>query len=171
MGSVVIDSGQIGIVTAMDGEPISTGRLLVIRVEGHSNFENGQLYLSNHGQKGPQSEILLPGTYRVNRDLFHVEIANATIIPAGKVGLVTALDGEPLPDTEYVAKSVPEHKDFQDVSKFLLAGGQRGPQFDVLKPGTYYINPIMFRVELDKVAVVQRGQVVVVVSNRGSKGM
>jgi uncharacterized membrane protein YqiK len=169
VGSVVIDSGQIGVVTAMDGEPISTGRLLAIRVEGHSNFENGQLFLSNHGQKGPQSEILLPGTYRVNRDLFHVEIANATIIPAGKVGLVTALDGEPLPDTEYVAKSVPQHKDFQDVSKFLTAGGQRGPQFDVLKPGTYYINPLMFRVELDEVAVVQRGQVAVVVSNVGEE--
>ena len=119
VASVVIDSGQIGVVTSMDGEPISTGRLLAIKIDGHSNFENGEKFLANHGQKGPQSEILLPGTYRINRDLFHVQIADATIIPSGKVGLVTALDGEPLPETEYVAKSVPDHKDFQNVLMFL----------------------------------------------------
>ncbi|HNX66806.1 MAG TPA: SPFH domain-containing protein [Bacteroidales bacterium] len=167
--SVIIESGKIGIVTAMDGEPISEGRLLAATTPGHSNFENGQRFLENHGQKGPQSQILLPGTYRVNRDLFRVEITNATVIPAGKVGLVTALDGEPLPETEYVAKSVQNHKDFQDVSGFLSSGGQRGPQFDVLKPGTYYINPLMFRIELDDVAVVERGQVAVVVSNVGEE--
>jgi uncharacterized membrane protein YqiK len=167
--SVIMDSGKIGIVTAMDGEPISQGRLLAITAPDHSNFENGQKYLENHGQKGPQSEILLPGTYRINRDLFNVKIADATVIPAGKVGLVTALDGEPLPETEYVAKSVTNHRDFQNVSGFLAAGGQRGPQFDVLKPGTYYINPMMFRVELDDVAVVERGQVAVVVSNVGEE--
>lgn len=166
---VVIDSGQIGVVTAMDGGPITTGRLLAIKVDGHSNFEDGEKFLANGGQKGPQSEILLPGTYRINRDLFHVQIADATVIPAGKVGLVTALDGEPLPETEYVAKSVPDHKDFQNVLMFLSSGGQRGPQFDVLKPGTYYINPLMFRVELDDVAIVQRGQVAVVVSNVGEE--
>jgi uncharacterized membrane protein YqiK len=169
VASVIIESGKIGVITAMDGEPISQGRLLAITAPGHSNFENGQKFLENHGQKGPQSEILLPGTYRINRDLFRVQIADATIIPAGKVGLVTALDGEPLPETEYVAKSVSNHKDFQNVSSFLSSGGQRGPQFDVLKPGTYYINPLMFRVELDDVAVVERGQVAVVVSNVGEE--
>ncbi|MEI6575302.1 MAG: SPFH domain-containing protein [Bacteroidota bacterium] len=82
---------------------------------------------------------------------------------------MTALDGEPLPETEYVAKSVPNHNDFQNVSKFLENGGQRGPQFDVLKPGTYYVNPLMFKTELDEVAVVERGQVAVVISNVGEE--
>lgn len=167
--SVVIDKGQIGLVTAMDGEPIDTGRLLAHKVDGHANFESGELFLKNKGQKGPQSEVLLPGTYRINRDLFHVDIYDATVIPSGKVGLVTALDGKPLPESEYVAKSVDGHDNFQNVSKFLEAGGQRGPQFDVLKPGTYYINPLMFKVELDAVAVVERGQVAVVVSNVGEE--
>ncbi|MBK7211735.1 MAG: hypothetical protein IPH88_00255 [Bacteroidales bacterium] len=167
--SVMIDKGQIGLVTAMDGEPINTGRLLAHKVDGHSNFESGELFLKNKGQKGPQSEMLLPGTYRINRDLFHVDIYDATVIPSGKVGLVTALDGKPLPESEYVAKSVEGHDNFQNVSKFLEAGGQRGPQFDVLKPGTYYVNPLMFKVELDAVAVVERGQVAVVVSNVGEE--
>jgi uncharacterized membrane protein YqiK len=166
---VFIDKGKIGIVTSMDGGPIPAGRLLARKVEGHSNFENGQAFLNNGGQKGPQIEILLPGTYRINKDLFHVEIQDATVVPANKVGLITALDGSPLPDAEYVAKPVTGHTDFQDASKFLGADGQRGPQFDVLRPGTYYINPLMFKVELDDVAVVERGQVAVVVSNVGEE--
>jgi len=167
--AVMIDKGQIGVITAMDGNPISHGRLLAMKVDGHSNFEDGELFLKNGGQKGPQSEILLPGTYRINKDLFYIEIYNATVIPSGKVGLITALDGEPLPETEYVAKSVEDHDNYQNVKRFLEAGGQRGPQFDVLRPGTYYVNPMMFKVELDDVATIQRGQVAVVVSNVGEE--
>jgi uncharacterized membrane protein YqiK len=167
--AVIINRGKIGLVTSMDGEPISSGRLLAKKTEGHASFENGQAFLNKGGQKGPQIEILLPGTYRINTDLFHVEIQDATIVPANKIGLVTALDGQPLPEEEYVAKSVTGHSDFQDASKFLAAEGQRGPQFDVLKPGTYYINPLIFKVEPDDVAVVERGQVAVVVSNVGEE--
>jgi len=166
--SVVIDKGKIGLVTAMDGQPIQ-GRLLGQKTMGHKNFENGELFLNNGGQKGPQSEILLPGTYRINLDLFHIEIRDAAIIPANKIGLVTALDGEPLPETEYVAKPVTGHNNFQDISTFLGNGGQRGPQFEVLKPGTYYVNPLMFQIELDDVAIIERGQVAVVVSNVGEE--
>ena len=164
-----IDKGKVGLITSVDGEPIVSGRLLAKKVEGHANFENGQAFLNNGGQKGPQIDILLPGTYRINTDLFHVEIQDATVIPANKVGLVTALDGEPLPEAEYVAKTVSGHSDYQDASKFLQVGGQRGPQFDVLRPGTYYINPMMLKVELDDVAIVERGQVAVVVSNVGDE--
>jgi regulator of protease activity HflC (stomatin/prohibitin superfamily) len=167
--AVLIDKGRIGLVTAMDGEPIPPGRLLAKKVEAHSHFENGQAFLNNGGQRGPQIEVLLPGTYRINTDLLHVEIRDATIIPALRIGLVTAKDGDPLPEKEYVAESVPGHNDFQDASGFLHSGGQRGPQFDVLKPGTYYINPMFFEVELQDVAVVERGQVAVLVSNVGDE--
>jgi regulator of protease activity HflC (stomatin/prohibitin superfamily) len=167
--AIVVDRGRVGLVTSMDGQSIPAGRLLAQHVDGHSNFEDGQAFLANGGQKGPQIDILLPGTYRINMALFKVEIVDATVIPAKKVGLVTAVDGEPLPDKEYVAKSVSGHNDFQEPSAFLKAGGQRGPQFDVLKPGTYYINPLFFKVELDDVAVVERGQVAVVVSNVGEE--
>jgi uncharacterized membrane protein YqiK len=167
--ALVIEKGKIGLVTAMDGEPIASGRLLARKVAGHHNFESGQMFLKNSGQKGPQIDILLPGTYRINTDMFHIIITDATVIPAGKVGLVAALDGTPLPETEYVAKQVEGHADFQDASGFLSSGGQRGPQYDVLKPGTYYINSMMFQVELDDVAKVERGQVAVVVSNVGEE--
>ena len=63
------------------------------------------------------------------------------MIPAQKVGMVTSRDGEPLPSSNMSRKSVAGHKDFQDGAAFLQAGGQRGPQLDFLKPGTYYVNP------------------------------
>ncbi|MEI6852248.1 MAG: SPFH domain-containing protein, partial [Bacteroidota bacterium] len=169
MPALVVDKGEVCLVTAMDGEPIPNGRLLSHNILGHSTFENGDQFLKNHGQKGPQAQILLPGTYRINTDLFKLEKYPATIVPSGKVGLVTARDGEPLPETEYVAKSTENHNNYQNIQAFLEGMGQRGPQLDVLKPGTYYINPLMFQVELDDVAVVERGQVAVVVSNIGEE--
>jgi len=152
---------------ATDGQPIAPGRLLGRKVDGHNNFQDGQAFMEKGGQKGPQLDILLPGTYRVNTKLFRVEMREAVIIPAKKVGLPTAKDGEPLPQSEYVAKTVTGHRDFQDGAGFLANGGQRGPQYDFLKPGTYYINPLMFDVTLDEVVQVQRGEVAVIVSNIG----
>ena len=169
LDAIVIDKGQVGIVTAMDGRAIAPGRLLAVRADGHNAFQDGEAFLKNGGQKGPQIQILQPGTYRINIDLFKVEVTSATVIPAQKVGLVTALDGAPLPDKEYVAKSVQGHSDYQDASAFLQNGGQRGPQFDVLRPGTYYINPMLFKVQMDDVATIERGQVAVVVSNVGDE--
>ena len=165
--AVSIGNNKIGVVVATDGAPIAPGRLLGRKADGHDNFQNGQAFLEKGGQKGPQIEILLPGTYRINPQLFQVEVREATIVPAKKVALITARDGEPLPSTEYVAKSVPGHRDFQDAAGFLSNDGQRGPQLDFLKPGTYYVNPLMFDVLQDDVAVVQRGEVAVIVSNIG----
>jgi regulator of protease activity HflC (stomatin/prohibitin superfamily) len=158
---------KIGVVVAQDGQPISPGRLLGKRVEGHDNFQVGQMFLEKGGQKGPQMDILLPGTYRINLKLFTVTIQDATVIEAKKIGLVTARDGAALPPTEYVAHAVEGHRDFQDPEAFLARGGQRGPQLDFLRPGTYYINPLLFDIVLDYVLTVQRGEVAVIVSNIG----
>jgi len=160
-------NNKIGVVVATDGQPMAPGRLLARRVVGHENFQNGQAFLEQGGQKGPQIDILLPGSYRVNTALFAVELRDAVVIPAQKVGMITARDGEPLPPSEYVAKSVTGSRDFQDGATFLQAGGQRGPQLDFLKPGTYYVNPLMFDASLDDVLQVARGEVAVIVSNIG----
>jgi uncharacterized membrane protein YqiK len=167
--AVVISQGQVGIVSARDGEPISPGRLLAQKVQGHQGFQDGEAFLTNGGQRGPQIEVILPGRYRINTDLFFVEVQAATIVMANQVGLVTANDGQPLPPDELVAASVEGHSDFQEAEAFLKAGGQRGPQYDLLKPGTYYINPLMFGVKLDNVIVVERGEVAVLVSNVGKE--
>lgn len=165
--ALIVAQGQVGVVSARDGEPMSTGRLLAHKVDGHQAFQDGEAFVANGGQRGPQIELIFPGRYRINTDLFNVEVQPASIVQANQVGLVTAKDGSPLPGGELVAATVTGHNDFQDASAFLSSGGQRGPQYDLLKPGTYYINPLMFDVKLDAVAVVQRGEVAVLVSNVG----
>lgn len=167
--AITIQPGQIGIVTSMDGAAMPPGRLLGQHVDGHGNFENGLAFLRNGGQRGPQIDILMPGCYRINTGLFEVTSKLATLVPVANIGLVTAFDGEPLPDREFVAKKVDNHLDYQNASRFLDAGGQRGPQLDALRPGTYYINPLMFGVELQAVTEVERGQVAVIVSNIGKE--
>ena len=162
-----VPQNSVGKITSMDGASMDAGRLLAKSVDGHDNFQNGNAFLSNGGQKGPQAGILFPGTYRINPRLFTVEMTDATAIPAGKIGLVTAKDGMPLPEKELVARSVTGHDNYQDASKFLANGGQRGPQLDVLPPGTYYINPLMFTVEMDDAMIVNQGQVAVTISNVG----
>ncbi len=167
--AVIVTPGQVAVVSARDGKPLETGRLLARRTEGHTAFQDGEAFIANGGQRGPQIELLLPGRYRINTDLFGADIQPATIVDANQVGLVTAKDGEPLPVDELVAASVSGHNDFQDAPAFLANGGQRGPQYDLLKPGTYYINPLMFDTKLDSVAIVQRGEVAVLVSNVGKE--
>ena len=165
--AVSIGNNQIGVAVATDGASITEGRLLGRHIESHNHFQDGQAFLESGGQKGPQIDILLPGTYRLNTKLFEVTLMNATTIPVKEIGLVTARDGEALPQAEYIAKSVNGHQDFQDGAGFLANGGQRGPQLDFLKPGTYYINPLLFDVLRETVLVVGRGEVAVIVSTIG----
>jgi hypothetical protein len=66
------------------------------------------------------------------RDLFEV--------PAGKFGLVEALDGEPIGPGKIVAEKVVECANFTDGDAFLKGGGQMGTQIQTLPPGKYAIN-------------------------------
>jgi len=56
------------------------------------------------------------------------------------------LDGATLNPGDYVAESIEGHDNFQDGHEFIDSKGQRGPQKDILLPGTYYINPLLFKV-------------------------
>jgi Membrane protease subunits, stomatin/prohibitin homologs len=164
-----IPQGSIGFITSTDGAPIDAGRLLARSVSGHNNFQDGTAFLSSGGQKGPQLDILLPGKYRINTRMFLITEHPAVVINSGSVGLVTANDGEPLPPNELIANSVSGHDSYQNAFAFLQNRGQRGPQLDVLPPGKYYINPYMFTVDLDSAAVVNQGEVSVIISNVGKK--
>ncbi|MBA4183107.1 MAG: hypothetical protein H0X49_03750, partial [Acidobacteria bacterium] len=67
----------------------------------------------------------------------------------------------------YVAQAVTGHDNFQDSNEFISQGGQRGPQKDILLPGTYYINPMVFKVIPETAKEVKPGEVAVIVSNVG----
>lgn len=61
---------------------------------GHNSFQSGQDFIANGGQKGPQTEILPPGVYRIHPNLFKVTNTVAVVIAKGEVGMVTAQDGD-----------------------------------------------------------------------------
>src|SRR5256886_7752464 len=178
--TTVIPEGKVGIVTAADGAPLDAGRLLAKAIEGHLSFQNAELFVSSGGQRGPQVDILTPGTYRIlsqsvpleggteaKPGLFTVRLYDATVISENQIGLVEALDGAPLNPGDYVAESVAGHDNFQDGHEFIDGKGQRGPQKDILLPGTYYINPLLFKVILETAKEIKPGEVAVIVSNTG----
>ena len=103
----------------------------------------------------------------VKPGLFTVRLFDATVINENQIGLVEALDGAPLNPGDYVAESVPGHDNFQDGHEFIDGKGQRGPQKDILLPGTYYINPLLFKVIPETAKEVKPGEVAVIVSNTG----
>ena len=72
-----------------------------------------------------------------------VHIAPLVTIPQGKIGYIFARDGEPLSAMQVLASNVTAN-DFQDVAAFLNNGGQRGPQRQILREGTYAINLAQF---------------------------
>ncbi len=67
----------------------------------------------------------------------------------------------------FASEPVEGHDNFQDGHEFLNRGGQRGPQKDILLPGTYYINPLLFKVIPETAKEVKPGEVAVIVSNTG----
>jgi uncharacterized membrane protein YqiK len=179
--TTVIPQGKVGIIIAADGAPLDPGRLLAKAVAGHLSFQNAELFVASGGQRGPQVDILTPGTYRiltqsvplegdsaeVKPGLFTVRLYDATMINENQIGLVEALDGAPLNPGDYVAESIPGHDNFQDGHEFIESSGQRGPQKDILLPGTYYVNPQLFKVIPESAKEVKPGEVAVIVSNTG----
>lgn len=170
----------MGIILAADGGSLDAGRLLGKSITGHRNFQDAEHFIASEGQKGPQVDILTPGVYRiltqstpieggsdVKPGLFSVRLYDATVINENQIGLVEALDGSPLNPRDYVAESLEGHDNFQDGHEFIGRGGQRGPQKDILLPGTYYINPLLFKVIPETAKEVKPGEVAVVVSNVG----
>lgn len=165
----IIPEGSIGVVTAADGAQLVEGQLLGKRVAGHDNFQKGETFLQNGGQKGPQVDFLRPGTYNIFSDMFKVEIRKAIQIPENQIGVVEAKAGAPMGAGDVVA-ATPEmglHMSFQDAQAFLDNGGKRGPQEAVLRPGTYYINPYVFSVTMQAQTVIKQGEVGVLISNIG----
>ena len=178
--ATLVPQGKVGVVTAADGDPLDPGRLLGKAISDHRNFQDAEQFISAGGQKGPQVDIMTPGVYRIltqsgsiegsneaKPGLFNVRLFDATVINENQIGLVEALDGAPLNPRDYVAESFEGHDNFQDGHEFIGKGGQRGPQKDILLPGTYYINPLLFKVIPETAKEIKPGEVAVVVSNVG----
>ena len=139
------------------------------------------------GPLSPESFGLVPNQLRVT-----------VIAPQGDqdlVGIVTTLDGPPLPpadiagriggfadiealeqnpavgDSELIETLLGAknelHNNYQDFQAFLDGGGRIGLQHDPLLYGAYLLNPFLVRVEAAQMLVVNQGEVAVIKSYVG----
>jgi len=165
----IIPEGKIGLVLSKDGKEIPTGRILARKVDS-DNFQDATAFLNNGGQKGRQSAFITTGSYRINTFLFEIVIADQIKIFENMVGIVTALDGEPIPLGQIAGKFVEGHNNFQDFDEFLEKGGNRGLQPQVMLAGSYYINTWAIQIEQNPMTDVPIGYVGVVISYIGEDG-
>ncbi len=165
----IIPEGKIGLVLSKDGKEIPTGRILARKVDS-DNFQDATAFLNNGGQKGRQSAFITTGSYRINTFLFEIVIADQIKIFENMVGIVTALDGDPIPQGQIAGKFVDGHNNFQDFDYFLEQGGNRGLQPQVMLAGSYYINTWAIQIEQNPMTDVPIGYVGVVISYIGEDG-
>jgi uncharacterized membrane protein YqiK len=174
VSATVIPNGHIGLITAMDGDRVAEGFLLGRKIDGHSNFENGDAFIKKGGQKGHQLDVLMPGTYRINTSLFVISaVVPWTHIGSDSVGIVTVLEGRPIMEAGKIAAeeiSLDIHNNFQNAATFLAAGGQKGLQISALRSGNYAINPWFASIEQVPMVEVKIGECGVVTSYVGPEG-
>lgn len=165
----VIPEGKLGLVLSKDGAEIPTGRILARKVDC-DNFQDAEKFLLNGGQRGRQTAFITAGSYRINTLLFDITITEQITISENRVGIVTTLDGEPIPQGQIAGKEIPGHNNFQDIDTFLNNGGSRGLQPQVILAGSYYLNPWAVQIEERVMTEVPIGHVGVVISFIGEDG-
>lgn len=124
-----VNPGYHLVITARDGKPLTTGHVL-----------------AEVGQKGIQREVLGEGWHFVLPIIYSTELEKNTDIPPGKVGIVTALGGKPLPPGRLLAENAENPQD-----------EEQGIQRRVLPPGSYRINLRGYRVELVDAIEIKSG--------------
>src|SRR5690349_20896738 len=127
----IVPQGEIALVVAADGAAIPAERILG-RVVDCDNFQDARKFLLNGGEKGRQLASLTAGTYRINTALFTViashnaqehgmTYAQLTLqrVEPDMVGIVTALDGQPIEAGEIAGPTIAGHDNFQNAQAFL----------------------------------------------------
>jgi uncharacterized membrane protein YqiK len=143
---VVIDSDRVAIVTVQDGPALEHGEIIAPTVGTdakmpaafHNSFQDVPRFLAAGGRRGRQEQVLVEGTYYINRLFATVEMTGKTQIGIGNVGVVisyTGPKGEDLSGDDY------KHGK-------LVAPGQRGVWQVPLQPGKYAVNPYAQEVKL-----------------------
>ena len=132
-----IEEGQVGIITAADGIPLTKGQIAGTEVLGHNNFQDFNSFLANGGQRGLQTQIILAGSYSINPWAVKIESVPMQEVPIGHVGIVISYVGE-------------EGKDITgDGFKHgnIVDKGQKGVWAQPLDPGKYPINTYTHKIQ------------------------
>lgn len=137
----IVIKGQedmVGIVTVHDGPSLSTGQIIAPTVGEnpaeaatyHNSFQDPEKFLAAGGMRGRQLQVLVEGTYYVNRLFATIELIPKTIVEVGNVGVVVSYTGEHGADL-----SGSEYKHGE-----LVNTGMRGVWSEALMPGKYAFN-------------------------------
>ncbi|MBO9557363.1 MAG: flotillin family protein [Caulobacter sp.] len=137
---------QIGVITVHDGPGLPAGELIAPLVGGdpddpstfHNSFQEAGKFLAAGGRKGRQLQVLVEGTYYINRLFATVERINKTVVEVGQVGVVVSYTGAQGADTSGEGYRHGE----------LVANGERGVWRDPLLPGKYAFNTYAGRVTM-----------------------
>jgi uncharacterized membrane protein YqiK len=129
---------QIGVVTVHDGPGLGSGEIIAptVGVEPedaatfHNSFQDPEKFLAAGGRKGRQLQVLVEGTYFINRLFATVEPIAKTVIEVGNVGVVVSYTGAAGVDTSGEGYRHGE----------LVETGRRGVWSDPLLPGKYAFN-------------------------------
>ena len=108
---------------------------------GNRSVKGG--FIALHGEAGYQPDVLRGGLHFLMPIQYRIHIAPLVTIAQGKIGYIFARDGEPLSPMQTLASNTSAN-DFQNVAGFLNNGGQKGPQRQILREGTYAINLAQF---------------------------
>jgi uncharacterized membrane protein YqiK len=128
----------VGIVTVHDGPSLPQGEIIAPTVGNesenqetyHNTFQDPERFLAAGGQRGRQLQVLVEGTYYINRLFATVEMIPKTTVEVGTVGVVVSYTGDISADL-----SGEEYKHGEMVSQ-----GSRGVWNTPLLPGKYAFN-------------------------------
>jgi uncharacterized membrane protein YqiK len=135
---VSVQENMVGIVTTLDGEPLSAGQIAGEKIEGHNNFQDFDAFLSAGGNRGLQTQVIQAGSYNLNPWAVQVEEVQMTEIPIGHCGVVISYVGV---DGVDVTGAGFKHGN-------LVSKGQKGVWAEPLGPGKYAINKYTNTIEI-----------------------
>ncbi len=129
---------KVGIVTVHDGLSLNREDIIAPAVGDdpkspetyHNNFQDPEKFLKAGGFRGRQHQVLVEGTYFINRFFATVELIDKTLIEVGYVGVVVSYIGP-----RGVDSTGEDYKHGELVEK-----GFRGVWREPLMPGKYAFN-------------------------------
>lgn len=187
VGTFVANGGEKGVQRPV----MPPGALMPVHPVGFLIVTSARVYgvpVAPEMQSLSKGSSLRPESFGLDPSQLRVVIISPTS-NQDMVGIVTTLEGEPLPSGDIASRiggfgdvgqmetaGAPDaevieillgskntiHNNYQNFQAFLDAGGKIGLQHDPLLYGAYLINPFLVRVEMVPMLVVNQGEVAVV---------
>jgi uncharacterized membrane protein YqiK len=128
----------LGVITVHDGPSLASGEIIAPTVGDdpanaatyHNNFQDPERFLAAGGRRGRQLQVIVEGTYYLNRLFATVELVPKAVVEVGTVGVVVSYTGDEGTDLSGDAYGHGE----------LVERGERGVWAQPLLPGKYAFN-------------------------------